>query len=334
MSKISSKLKFVKLKDIVSIFQMLLVLPVALFCKIFIRGFWLICEDRNEARDNGYWFFKYVCENQPKQKVAYAINKKSVDYKKVKDLGKVISYGGWSHWFWYFVADKNISSQKGGKPNAAVCYILEVILKFRKNNRVFLQHGITINNVEFLYYKNTNMRLFITATTEETDFINEKFGYPEDYVQQLGFTRFDNLNDDLLEKDTILLMPTWRQWIAKGVETKDIEGSSEFVDTNYYKKWSEFLNSPNLDKILKKYNKKLLFYPHRNMQNFLHHFNTNSENIEICDWKTNDIQDVFHANLDITNIFDLDMSDKLYDYLNLDAMYYRKSEAERTKEGE
>lgn len=61
----------------------------------------------------------------------------------------------------------------------------------------------------------------------------------------------------------------------------------------------------------------------------------NLEDLLVCiDNNSNDIQDVFHADLDITNIFDLDMSDKLYDYLNLDAMYYRKSEAERTKEGE
>ena len=66
--------------------------------------------------------------------------------------------------------------------------------------------------------------------------------------------------------------------------------------------------------------------------------NLNKQNLEdalICiDNNSSDIQDVCLANLDITNIFDLDMSDKLYDYINLDAMYYRKSEAERTKEGE
>ena len=40
------------------------------------------------------------------------------------------------------------------------------------------------------------------------------------------------------------------------------------------------------------------------------------------------------AALDLKNIFSLDLYSNLYDYLNLDAMYYRKSEAERTKEGE
>lgn len=38
--------------------------------------------------------------------------------------------------------------------------------------------------------------------------------------------------------------------------------------------------------------------------------------------------------LDLKNIFKLDMSKDLYSYLSLDAKYYRKSEAERTKYGD
>ena len=191
---------------------MLVFIP-AMITKIFVRDLWLVCEDKNEARDNGYWFFKYVCEKQPKQKVMYAINKKSPDYAKVKPLGKVISFGGISHWFWYLVADKNISSQKNGKPNAAICYLFEVGFGLRKKNRYFLQHGITINDVEFLHYRNTKMYKFFTATNDEHNFVEQKFGYPKGSVSLAGFSRFDNLNNDNLDQKLILVMPTWRNWI-------------------------------------------------------------------------------------------------------------------------
>lgn len=46
------------------------------------------------------------------------------------------------------------------------------------------------------------------------------------------------------------------------------------------------------------------------------------------------LENVQIATLDLTNIFNLDLNSNLYNYLSLDAMYYRKSEAERTKEGE
>lgn len=54
----------------------------------------------------------------------------------------------------------------------------------------------------------------------------------------------------------------------------------------------------------------------------------------VIDKNTNNLENVTEACLDLRNIFDMDMTSNLYDYLNLDAMYYRKSEAERTTEGE
>lgn len=61
----------------------------------------------------------------------------------------------------------------------------------------------------------------------------------------------------------------------------------------------------------------------------------NLDNLLITiDNKDLNVQDAIIANLNLTNIFNLDLTSNLYDYLTLDAMYYRKSEAERTKEGE
>ena len=53
MSYFLSRFKFVKFKDILSIFALMLVFIPAMIAKIFIRNFWLVCEDKNEARDNG-----------------------------------------------------------------------------------------------------------------------------------------------------------------------------------------------------------------------------------------------------------------------------------------
>ncbi len=283
---------YIRIGDIGHFFLCLLIAPWALVAKIFIRNFWLVCEDKNEARDNGYHFYKWVRNNKPTQKIAYAINKKSPDYQRIKDLGKIISYGTIEHWFWYIVADKNISSQKGGKPNPAVCYFFEVILKFRKNNRIFLQHGVIKDRLDWLFYKNTNMRMFVTSAVPEQEYIEQVFGYPNGYVKMLGLPRFDALHDFKRDENLILVMPTWRNWLGR--VAKDNQ-NLDFCATLYYQKWNEFLNNGKLDALLKKYNKKLLFYPHRNMQKFLNNFRTNSQHIIIADWKNYNIQDVLKA---------------------------------------
>lgn len=63
--------------------------------------------------------------------------------------------------------------------------------------------------------------------------------------------------------------------------------------------------------------------------------NMNLDNLLITiDNNSLGLENVVVASLDLKNIFELNMNSSLYDYLNLDAMYYRKSEAERTTEGE
>ena len=179
------KLQMVKLSDILHIFKFIIAFPISLIMKLFIKDLWVICDYEDEARDNGYYFYKYLREKQSQQNAVYAINKKSPDYEKVKSLGKVVKYGSLKHWILYLTASKNISSQKGGKPNAAVCYLLEVY-GIIKNKRMFLQHGIIKDNLPYLHYKNTKMSFFTVSTKREYDYVCQEFGYPDGVIQQVG----------------------------------------------------------------------------------------------------------------------------------------------------
>ncbi len=67
--------------------------------------------------------------------------KNSVDYENVKKTGKTVKYGSFAHWILYLTAKVNISSQKGGKPNYAVCYLLEVYGIFAQQPCVFTTWG-------------------------------------------------------------------------------------------------------------------------------------------------------------------------------------------------
>ena len=187
-----TRIRMLKISDFFSGIKMLIAIPLALVMKLYKKELWLICESEKEARDNGYWLFKYICEKYPETDIIYAIDYRSADYEKVKSLGKTCKYGSVMHWVYYFVSRYNISTQKGGKPNAAICYVLE-IYNIIKNKRIFLQHGITYNDAEWLYYPNTKMRLFVCGAKPEYEYVKERFGYPDGYVRYLGFSRFDNL---------------------------------------------------------------------------------------------------------------------------------------------
>ena len=321
MKKIIENLRFIRLKDIWAIFQFIFAIIPAIILKCIKKNIWLICEDENEARDNGYVFFKYMCERKDENiNVVYAINKKSQDYLKVKDTGKCIQYGGYIHWIYYLAAKYNISSQKGGKPNALVCYLLEVY-GILKNKRIFLQHGITISDAKWLYYENTKMRLFICGAQKEYEYVKEKFGYPEENVKCLGFCRFDKLHNVEINKKRILVMPSWREWLNRKTDAYyELQYDGKFENSKYYKNWNSFLNNEELKEFLEKNDLELIFYPHRNVQNNLSYFTSKSPNIKIASWKEYDIQELLkNSALMITDYSSVAMD---FLYMKKPVIYY------------
>lgn len=284
------KLQRVRPGDIGHIFLFMAAWLPAKIYRLFRRDLWLVCDNRNEARDNGFWFFHYLSRQHPEQDAVYAISRRSPDYQKVKSLGKTVHYGSFRHWLLYLTAKINISSQKGGKPNAAVCYALEV-KGLLKNTRVFLQHGIIKDDMDWLHYENTKMRLFVTSTEREYRFLCEKFGYPEGSIIKTGLCRFDNLQHFTVNPKQILLMPTWRSWIATPTSaSKEIEDVSDFCHTTYFRCWNSFLKSRRLHRLLEENDITLIFYPHRDMQRFLPFFEVSSPRIVFASWPEYDVQ--------------------------------------------
>lgn len=294
--KIVHEFNYLKPEDVGQVFIFLIALLPAMICKLYIilsnKELWLICEDKNEARDNGLCFFKYMNERHPEITTYYAISRKSRDLVTVKNIGKTVEYGSVKHWILYFCARYNISSQKAGKPNAAVCYVLEVF-GIIKSKAVFLQHGITINKAEWLFYKNTKIKLFICGAQPEYDYVKKYFGYPEENVKYLGFARFDDYHSAVTNKKQIVLMPSWREWIAsKNEYSKEFEDTSEFTNTEYFKKYQELINDKKIDNLLFDNDIVMYFYPHRNMQKYIDSFSTVSKNIKIVTNRTSDIREL------------------------------------------
>lgn len=284
------KLKRVKLSDLMHLFKLLLAIPIALIMRITRKNLWLLCDTRYEAADNAFWLFKYICENEPQTDVCFAIDKKSPDYAKVAALGKTVHYGSLMHWVYYLVADKNVSSQKMGKPNAAICYVLEVY-GILKNKRAFLQHGVITADLTFLHYQHTKMKLFVTSTYDEWKYVNDVYEYPEGYVQELGLCRFDGLHDFTVKRKQLLVMPTWRMYIRNEITSSDKNAAlEEFKATEYFRNWNELLTNEQFVTFIEKNNIEVVFYPHREMGAYLDGFHLKSSNIRMLSFKECDVQ--------------------------------------------
>ena len=282
MKEFFSKFKKVKFRDVLHLFLFALALPIALVYKLFRKDLWLLCDNGKEASDNGFVLFRYICENEPSQDTVYAVHKKSKDYEKVAKVGKTVEYGSFAHWILYLTARVNISSQKSGKPNYAVCNLLEVY-GLLKNNRVFLQHGVILTDIEFLYYKNTKMSMFVTSTYREWEYVNGHYGYPEGIVKELGLPRFDELHGITPKKGQILIMPTWREWLGEDALSKNVKiDIQNFTESEYFKRWKEVINSSALKAMCEREGCEIMFYLHRDAQRYADCFVSDNPHLTIC----------------------------------------------------
>lgn len=316
MKNITKKIKYIKLSDFLSPIYFFIALVPSIIIKYFLKKeIWLICEDGKTARDNGLYFFKYMIDNHPEIDTYYVIDKKSADYNKLLSYGeKIIQFKSINHWILYMASKWNISNHKHGNPCQSFWCLMHVFLNFY-NNRIFLQHGIIKDDLPFVYYKNSKFKMFICSVEREYKFVCEKFGYPLNYVQCTGLPRFDNLINTKSDKNTILIMPTWRSWFG-GNDFNE----KRFKESSYFKNWHWVLNDDDLMNFIKKNNITIYFYQHQHMQKYSHLFISKSENLKIVNNNEYDIQELLiKSSLLITDYSSVFMD---FAFMNKPVLYF------------
>lgn len=272
---------------------------------------WLISERGHEARDNAYVFYSYIKKNHPEVNVKYIIDKFNNDYKKIHE-NDIVIFNSKEHWSLFLTSGVLISTHDMGfSPYSTLFNNIHVKIRGKIIN---IRHGVDKDKAKFNFKYDS---LTIASTINEFNFI--KSNYKVDNYQLIGMPRYDNLVSN--DKNFILLMPTFR---------KKNNYIKNFTETEYFEVYNNFINSPELDNLLNVYNKKLLFYPHYEVQKYLQLFNSASKNVEICSINEFDIQKLLiEASVLITDyssvFFDFAYMKKPLIYYQFDYDEYRKS---------
>lgn len=288
------------------------------------KNLWIISERGDDAGDNGYSFFSYICKNHPECNVKYIIKKGVADEKKVKNIGEVIYFGSFQHYLAIALAKVLISSHILGFTTNDYLFQRFDRRGMIRGKKIFLQHGITYNDIPYLYYENTKPDLFMCAMEKEAEYVKEKFHQPENVVALTGLCRYDRLPLKKMEKSKIILvMPTWRKSLF-------FLSKKDFMNSSYYITWQKLLSSKRLAKILEENNYKLIFYPHHQMQKFVNTFSSLCSNVVIASAESYSVQDLLiHSDILIT-----DFSSIFFDYAYMEKpmIYFQfdKKEFEKT----
>lgn len=284
------KLSNIKLRYLGNAAKMIMLIPIALINRKLSPCVWIITERPDQARDNGYCFFKYMREKHPDRKVFYIIDKGAGDFSKLEALGNTIQFNSWKHYYYYNLAPVHISAHIGGcvpKDNP-FAKRMKSILKIKD---VFLPHGVSYGISEFCLAKYANLDLFVTSGKPEYENVLANYGYTEKQVVYTGFPRLDNWHHFRINNKQIVLMPTWRVYIAQ-------DSNIEFWNTEYYRAYQDLINDLGVIHFLKTNEMKMVFYLHNDMRKYANYFSTRSSNIEIVKDDTDyDIQELLKSSL-------------------------------------
>ena len=294
--------------------RMILLTPFAIVLRIFRKKTWIITERSDQARDNGFIFFKYMKEHHPEQPVYYVIEKNAPDYNKIRSYGNIIQFNSWKHFFYFCFSSIHISAHvRGCNPdNNPMARRLKRILGYKD---VFLPHGVSYGVSEFCLAKYSGVDLFICSGRLEYDNVLKNYGYRKNQVAYTGFPRLDEWHDLNVDKKKILLMPTWRLYLAQNPNTV-------FEETLYYEAYQKLINNQELANFLGENGLKLIFYVHHNMRKYVNSFMTNCPDIEIVYRdETYDIQDLLKsAGLLITDYSSVHFD---FAYMQKPVIYYQ-----------
>ena len=229
---------------------------------------WLFLDRDTRADDNAEHLYRYVMKNHPDRRIAFALQRTSPDWDRLEKEGfNLVDFGSREFEREATGASTIISSQGD---DYAYSYFGDNY--FDSKNFVFLQHGITMNDLS-LWLNTFTPSLMLASTPQEADFLTADGGsflYTPRQIALTGLPRHDRLlgkrkaHNASLERSTLLILPTWRRYlsgdrIGAGCAMNLVPA---FEDSLYKRAWEGILSSPELKKVAAENDLKIVFYPH------------------------------------------------------------------------
>lgn len=219
------------------------------------RPLWLICDRNYRAGDNGEALFRYIKEKtNGNEKVCFFLYRNSMDFSRLKKIGKTIPFDTFRYKVNFLLSDKIISSQIDGWTVNGFAEDVTYMKNLYNYEYVFLQHGIIQNDLSALLQKQKkNIRLFVTSAKSEWEsIVKGNYGYTEREVKLLGLPRYDLLGKEGVEKKKIIaFLPTWRMSITPAEGWTGIrEYSPHFKETEYFQFYNRLIHDPRLLRVM------------------------------------------------------------------------------------
>ena len=234
------------------------------------KRIWLFMDKIESADDNAEHLYKHSIAKEDGIKKYFTVDGNSSDFRRLKNLKNLLAFDSIKQRLIYLFAEKIISSHPDDEIlNPFINKNEKSYNGLISSDKIFLQHGVTKDNVSsWLHKYEKNLKLIVAVSDDEAkSFLDDGYNYKKEIIQVLGFPRFDNL-EKTKTKRQILIMPSWRK--------KLLYAPPQYImDSEYFKAINSLINNRNLIELAKEYNYEIIFKPHPRVYDYIELFDTN-----------------------------------------------------------
>ena len=288
------------------------------------KRIWLFMDRQENADDNAEHLYKYAVTQKDNIKKYFTVSDEFGDFTRLSNLPNVLEFYSIKQRLVYLFAEKIISSHPD--ENILNPFMGKNVKSYSgliNSDKIFLQHGVTKDNVSsWLHKSDKNLKLITTVSdVERKSFLDPGYNYDENIIQTLGFPRFDNLKTNEKTKRQILIAPSWRTDLHN-MTIKYI------MDSDYFKTINSLINNKTLISIAEKYDYKIIFKPHPMVYGYVDLFETN-------EYVTIDEKTTYQVLFKDSDLLITDYSSIAFDfsYMKKPIIYYQHDDDYNFKEG-
>jgi glycosyltransferase involved in cell wall biosynthesis/CDP-glycerol glycerophosphotransferase (TagB/SpsB family) len=227
---------------------------------------WLLFDRDDKADDNAEHLYRYLRSIGKADKAFFLLRTDSPDWERLKREGfQLLPFHSPEHHIALLHAKFLISSDIVDSLTNPPPEISDLVTyRF-----AFLNHGVIKDDIS-RWLNSKDMALFVTSTPSEYESIaaeDSEYKFSAKEVVLTGLARHDALLTQPLSSQTLLIMPTWRHYLAGKLAKLGARrgASAAFAKSDYVIHWKRVLHSPRLKDLADRHGLKLAFCPHANL---------------------------------------------------------------------
>ncbi len=229
------------------------------------RKIWLYCDNYSVAYDNGWLqFVNDFHKNDGIERYYITTNEqwKSYDIFEEKYHNHMIGFGSDMHKRLFLCAAKLLTAFI----EKEVCYPfnngeISLLSDILNVEFVYLQHGVLHAHLPWYYSPySITVDKEVVSSKFEIENLTTNYGFYEEDLIPCGMPRYDYLNKSNKPKRWVLFAPSWRSYLTGNIVsggTVRVGNANTLQKSNYFNNIQEFINNPELNKVLEENNVEL-----------------------------------------------------------------------------